>query len=73
MYINAFCSVCIMLFICVFRDDNLVLDNQLVCSSLGKTIVLCVGLRGPGHSPVYFSMSIVIVLVFKLMFRQSFW
>lgn len=45
---------------CIFRDGHLVLDNQLMCSSLDKTtspvlripklpIILCVELKPPGY------------------------
>jgi hypothetical protein len=67
----------------VFEADHLVLDNQVVCSSLRKTIsptlgipqwpvVLCVGLEPHRHFLLYFSMSIVVVLV-EFMCRQLYW
>lgn len=38
-YINTTCPVCIMLYVYMFSGlDHLVLDNQSLCSSLGKTI-----------------------------------
>jgi hypothetical protein len=62
----------------VFRDDHFVLDNQLACSSLRKTISttlsilscssLCVGLRPPGTYPIDFGMYVVLA---QLMFTQS--
>lgn len=69
------------LLVCVFFwADHLVLDNQLVCSSMGKTIsatlsipylsiVLCIRLRSHELSPFHVSMSTGFVLV-KFMFRQ---
>lgn len=64
----------------VFRTDYLVLNNQLVCSSLGKIIsptlsiselivILRVGLRPPGLLPIY--LSITIAFPGQFMFRQS--
>jgi hypothetical protein len=61
----------------VFRNGCLILENQLVCSSLGKTIfptlsitwlpaILCIGLQPSGISPVHFTISVVYFLV-KLM------
>lgn len=38
MFQNITCSICIMLL--AFKTDHLVLDNQSVCSSLGKNISL---------------------------------
>jgi hypothetical protein len=67
----------------VFRADHLALNNQLLYSSLGKTIslepsfpqlsnVLYVGLRTYRLSHVQFGMSIGVILV-QLMFGQSCW
>lgn len=66
----------------IFRSDHLILDNLLVCSSLGKTtspapriaqlpIVICVGLRPHGLFPFY-GMFVSIILV-QLMFMWSYW
>lgn len=67
----------------VFRSDQLALDNQTGCSYLGKSIspapsfpqvpgVLCVELRLPGPSFIYFHMSVVVVFV-QLIFRKLCW
>lgn len=37
-------NLCNVAYMCVFRDDNSVLDNKFVDSSLGKTISLALGL-----------------------------
>lgn len=66
----------------IFKADDLLLDNQLVYFSLGKTIfftlnipwlpvVLCAGLRSCGLSLVYFDISIVVFV--QLKFMQSCW
>ena len=66
----------------VFRADHLVLGNQLVCSSLEKTVspirgmselpVLCVGVRPCGLSPIPFGISVSILpaLPAQITFRQ---
>lgn len=58
----------------VFKDDHLALDNQRVCSSLGRTnsVVFCIGLRPHGLFPANFGMFIGFVLV-QLMLDQSCW
>lgn len=66
-------SLCNVTCMYVFRTDQLALDNQTTCSYLGKSIsptrsfpqvpgVLCVELRLPGPSFIYFHMSVVVVL-----------
>lgn len=35
---NTTCFVCILLLVYVFRDDHVILDHKLLCSSLGRTI-----------------------------------
>lgn len=58
----------------VFQVHHLVFDNQLVCSSLGKTVspalripswpvALCVGLRSHEFSMVHISMSVSLSLL----------
>jgi hypothetical protein len=59
----------------VSRADHVVLDKQLVCSSLGETLsrrslVICVGLRPQELSAFNISMSIGIMLV-HLLLRSS--
>jgi hypothetical protein len=68
----------------VFRADHLILNDQLVCSSLGKTfffsilsilyllVVLCVKLRIHGLYHVHFDMFFVVVLVQPTV-RQTCW
>jgi hypothetical protein len=45
----------------IFRADHLVLDNQLVCSSLGKTI------SPPLSIPYYFNRISLYILVISYM------
>jgi hypothetical protein len=58
----------------IFSNDHLVLESQLVCSSLGKAIfltpripqllvILCIKLKPHGLFPVNFGICIVIDLV----------
>ena len=67
----------------VFKMDHLALDNQLVCSLLGKAtspalsfpqlpIVLCVGCRPSGFFLVQSGMSIGVSLV-HYAFGRSCW
>lgn len=67
---------------CIFRADHFVLDDKLMCSSLGRAfptaniaqlpVVLCGGWSPPGFISVHFSMPMVFVLV-QYMFRQTCW
>lgn len=65
----------------VFRDDPLIQDNQLVCSSLGMTtppcsslpsspLFLCIEFRPPGLLPTHFLIFMGVVLD-QLMCKQS--
>lgn len=67
----------------VFRTDCLALNNQLMCSSMGKTsslsskflqlpMVLCEGLKPHGLLLIYFGLSNGIILV-QFMVGQSCW
>jgi hypothetical protein len=64
-----------------FRVDHLLFDNQLVCSSLGKTIcpafkfpllpyILCAELMPCEHLPIHFGMFLVVLV--HLMFKKSY-
>lgn len=67
----------------VFRADYLTLNNELMCSSMGKTsslsrkflqlpMVLCEGLKPHGLFPIYFGLSNGIILV-HFMVGKSCW
>lgn len=62
--------------VCIFffRADGLILDNLLLCSSLGRTascapiftqvsVVLCAELKPHGLVPIQFGMFLGVVLV----------
>lgn len=82
-YINTASLVCLVLLACIgFRDDQLVLDNQIKCSSLGKTtsalsdpwssVVLCFWVVSHEISQFCFSIFIGIVFI-QVLFRQLYY
>lgn len=72
---NMYVSVLVILLKYVFRDENLVLDDQFVCSSPGKTIsptlnilelsIVCVGLVPCGHFSVHFGICLLASSLFS--------
>lgn len=75
--------MCNVISMYVFRLEHLLLDNQLVCSSLEKTvslphsipslhIILCVGLRFLRISSSSFYKSVGVFLA-QFMFSQLYW
>lgn len=79
------CSVCIMLLMCVFGTDHLVLDKQFIGSYLGEMgsstlsipyslVVLCVGLSFHGFSLCTLAcLSVLIFSSYLCRFRISKW
>lgn len=78
---NSYTYIFLTLVTCMLFSGLFGTDNQMVCSSLGKTVLpvlsipylpvaLCAGLRLYGLSPICLADLLLLV---QLMFRQSWW